>query len=95
MDNPLPKRAILQLSKELSDLRPIAEQAEQVQSMTANLVSAQALLAEADGDADIIAMAIEKISKHCYHDEHVQCSYNQRNTLHIQCIVTGTQRYQP
>ncbi|HCP18957.1 MAG TPA: peptide chain release factor 1, partial [Alphaproteobacteria bacterium] len=44
---------MMQLSKELSDLRPIAEQAEQVQSMTANLVSAQALLAEADGDADI------------------------------------------
>ena len=52
---------MMQLSKELSDLRPIAEQAEQVQSMTANLVSAQALLAEADGDADIIAMAEEEI----------------------------------
>ena len=52
---------MMQLSKELSDLRPIAEQAEQVQSMTANLESAQALLAEADGDADIIAMAEEEI----------------------------------
>jgi peptide chain release factor 1 len=55
---------MMQLSKELSDLRPIAEQAEQVQEITANLESARALLAEAaeaDDDADMIAMAEEEI----------------------------------
>lgn len=57
---------MMQLSKELSDLRPIAEQAEQVQEITANLESARALLAEAaeaDDDADMIAMAEEEIEK--------------------------------
>ncbi|MGB1036713.1 MAG: PCRF domain-containing protein, partial [Candidatus Puniceispirillales bacterium] len=52
---------MMQLSKELSDLRPIAEQAEQVQKITANLESAKALLAEAEGDTDMIAMAEEEI----------------------------------
>ena len=52
---------MMQLSKELSDLRPIAEQAEQVQKITANLASAKALLAEAEGDTDMIAMAEEEI----------------------------------
>ncbi len=58
---------MMQLSKELSDLRPIAEQAEQVQEITANLESARALLAEAaeaaeaDDAADMIAMAEEEI----------------------------------
>jgi len=55
---------MMQLSKELSDLRPIAEQAEKVKDITANLESARALLAEtaeADDDADMIAMAEEEI----------------------------------
>ena len=55
---------MMQLSKELSDLRPIAEQAEQVQVIKANLESARALLteaAEADDEADMIAMAEEEI----------------------------------
>lgn len=52
---------MMQLSKELSDLRPIAEKAEYVNDITANLESAKALLAEADGDAEIIAMAEEEI----------------------------------
>jgi peptide chain release factor 1 len=50
------------LAKELSDIRPVAEQAEEVQTITNNLTSAKALLNEAGGDADMIAMAEEEIA---------------------------------
>ena len=50
------------LAKELSDIRPVAEQAEKVQTIISNLASAEALLNEADGDADMIAMAEDEIS---------------------------------
>lgn len=50
------------LAKELSDIRPVAEQAETVQTIINNLISAEALLNEADGDAEMIAMAEDEIS---------------------------------
>lgn len=50
------------LAKELSDIRPVAEQAEAVQTIINNLISAEALLNEADGDAEMIAMAEDEIS---------------------------------
>ncbi len=49
------------LAKELSDIRPVAEQAETVQTIINNLISAEALLNEADGDAEMIAMAEDEI----------------------------------
>ena len=52
---------LTKLSRELSDLRPVAEQALAVKTMAADLEAAKQMIAEAEGDADIIAMAEEEI----------------------------------
>lgn len=53
---------LTRLSRELAELRPVADQAEKVRSMQDDLATAQAMLEEADGDADTIAMAEEEIA---------------------------------
>ena len=53
----LPTDELTKLSRELSELRPVAEQAEKVKSMLGGLEIAQQMITEADGDAEIIEMA--------------------------------------
>ena len=53
---------LTQLSRELSEMKPVAEQAEKVKTMINDRVSAQQMIEDADGDQDIIDMAEEEIS---------------------------------
>ena len=53
---------LTKLSRELADLRPAAEQCEKVKSMRDDLEAAQQMIADADGDDEIIAMAEEEIA---------------------------------
>jgi peptide chain release factor 1 len=54
---------LTKLSMELAELRPVADQAEKVRRMQVDLEAAQQMIAEAGGDADIIAMAEEEIDQ--------------------------------
>lgn len=54
---------LTRLSKELSDIRPVAEKAGEVQQITQEIASAEALRDEAGGDAELVAMAEEEIGR--------------------------------
>ena len=58
----MPSDEMTALAKELSDIRPVAEQAEKVQTIINDLASAQALLNEADGDKEMVAMAEDEMA---------------------------------
>jgi len=68
---------LTKLSMELAELRPVAEQAQKVRRLQADLVSARQMIAEAAGDADIIAMAEEEI------DEISAALPDEENTLQL------------
>jgi peptide chain release factor 1 len=53
---------LTRLSRELSEIKPVADQAAMVKTMRADLETAQQMLAEADGDTDAITMAEEEIT---------------------------------
>ena len=53
---------LTQLSRELAEIKPIAEQATLVQDIMDDLESAEAMRVDASNDADIIAMAEEEIA---------------------------------
>ena len=53
---------LTRLSRELAEIRPVADQAAAVKAMQADLETARQMLAEADGDADTITMAEEEIA---------------------------------
>ncbi len=52
---------LMHLSKELSDLRPIAEQAEKVQKLNKELSDAENLLKDQGADAELVALAEDEI----------------------------------
>ncbi|XDZ65418.1 peptide chain release factor 1 [Alphaproteobacteria bacterium LSUCC0684] len=54
---------LTKLSRELAELRPVADQAEKVRRLRADLDAARQMIAEAGGDAEIIAMAEEEIDQ--------------------------------
>ena len=54
---------LMHLSKELSDLRPIAEQAAKVQKLKMELSDAEILLKDQDADAEMIALAEDEIQE--------------------------------
>lgn len=53
---------LTRLSRELSEIRPVADQAAVVKTMQADLDTARQMIEEAEGDADTIAMAEEEIA---------------------------------
>ena len=57
----LSSEEMTKLAKELADLRPIADQAENLREIVSNLESAEALLAESAHDAALVALAEEEI----------------------------------
>ena len=54
---------LMHLSKELSDLRPIAEQAAKVQKLKMGLSDAENLLKDQDADAEMVALAEDEIQE--------------------------------
>ena len=58
----MPTDELTRLSRELAEIRPVADQAAAVKAMQADLETARQMLAEADGDADTITMAEEEIT---------------------------------
>ena len=58
----MPTDELTRLSRELAEIRPVADQAAAVKAMQADLETARQMLAEADGDADTITMAEEEIA---------------------------------
>ena len=54
---------LMHLSKELSDLRPIAEQAAKVQKLKMELSDAENLVKDQDADADMVALAEDEIQE--------------------------------
>ena len=52
---------LTKLSRELAEIKPVADQANAVKSMQEDLETAKQMLEEADGDAETIAMAEEEI----------------------------------
>lgn len=54
---------LTQLSRELAELKPVAEQAMKVKVMVGELSSARQILKDSQGDAEFIAMAEEEITK--------------------------------
>ena len=54
---------LTRLSRELAEIKPVADQAALVKTMQADLETARQMLAEAEGDADTIAMAEEEIQE--------------------------------
>jgi peptide chain release factor 1 len=54
---------LTQLSRELSEMKPVADQAMKVKTMIADRELAQQMIADAEGDQDIITMAEEEIAK--------------------------------
>lgn len=54
---------LMHLSKELSDLRPIAEQAAKVQKLKMELSDAENLVKDQDADAEMVALAEEEIQE--------------------------------
>ena len=53
---------LTQLSRELSEMKPVADQAVKVKTMVADREAAVQMIEDADGDEDIIAMAEEEIA---------------------------------
>ena len=53
---------VMKLSRELAEIRPVADQAEKVRSMRVDLADARAMLDEAGDDDDTIALAEEEIT---------------------------------
>lgn len=53
---------LTQLSRELSEMKPVADQAMKVKTMVADREAAVQMIEDADGDEDIIAMAEEEIA---------------------------------
>ncbi len=53
---------LTRLSRELAEIKPVADQAEKVQSMRTDLEAANTLLAESDDDAEMIEMATAEIA---------------------------------
>ena len=53
---------LTQLSRELSEMKPVADQAMKVKAMVEDREAAQQMLEDADGDQDIITMAEEEIA---------------------------------
>ena len=53
---------LTKLSRELSEMKPVADQAMKVKTMVADREAAQQMIEDADGDQDIIAMAEEEIA---------------------------------
>ena len=53
---------LTRLSKELAELRPVADQAEKVRSMRAELADARAMLADAGDDKEMTALAEEEVN---------------------------------
>ena len=54
---------LMHLSKELSDLRPIAEQAAKVQKLKMELSDAENLVKDQDADAEMVALAEDEIQE--------------------------------
>jgi len=54
---------LMKLSRELAELRPVADQAQKVQNLRADLDAARQMITEAGEDAEIIAMAEEEIAQ--------------------------------
>jgi len=54
---------LMKLSRELAELRPVADQAQKVQNLRADLEAARQMITEAGEDAEIIAMAEEEIEQ--------------------------------
>ena len=54
---------LTRLSKELAELRPVADQAEKVRGMRTDLAEAKAMLEDADGDQGIADLAGEEIER--------------------------------
>ena len=54
---------LMHLSKELSDLRPIAEQAAKVQKLKMELSDAENLIKDQDADAEMVALAEDEIQE--------------------------------
>jgi peptide chain release factor 1 len=54
---------LVQLSRELSEIKPVADQAMKLKTMMADREAAQQMIKDADGDQDIIAMAEEEIAR--------------------------------
>ncbi len=54
---------LMHLSKELSDLRPIAEQAAKVQTLKMELSDAENLVKDQDADAEMVALAEDEIQE--------------------------------
>ena len=57
----LPPTEMIQLSKELSDLRPVAEQALKVQKLKSDMMEAEQIRADPDADAEMILLAESEI----------------------------------
>ena len=58
----LDSREVTELSRELAELRPVADQAETVRRLQAELAEAETMIAESADDAELVAMAEEEIS---------------------------------
>ena len=64
---------LAKLSRELSELRPVAEQVAIVQKMASDLEEAKAMLADGDMDADLLEMAemeVQELSGQIVDEEH-------------------------